>query len=213
MQNIHKEIALMRKLSHPNIIALLDYFETPDDICLVMEYAHGELFEMLEDDKTLPVAAVRHIARQLVSALQYLHSQRVIHRDMKPQNILLCANGVVKLCDFGFARSMSNNTRLLTSIKGTPLYIAPELVQEQPYNHTADLWSLGVILYELSVGKPPFYTNNIYTLLRKLLREPVYYPPEMDVGLKHFLQGTGWNGRQKKMWCLSERDLSGCCVL
>jgi serine/threonine protein kinase len=99
----------------------------------------GELFEILEDDQSLPEATVQSIAKQLVRALHYLHSNRVIHRDMKPQNILIGANGVVKLCDFGFARAMSCNTMVLTSIKGTPLYMAPELVQEQPYNHTVSI--------------------------------------------------------------------------
>lgn len=99
-------------------------------------YVAGELFEILEDDQSLPEATVQSIAKQLVRALHYLHTNRVIHRDMKPQNILIGANGVVKLCDFGFARAMSSNTMVLTSIKGTPLYMAPELVQEQPYNHT-----------------------------------------------------------------------------
>jgi fused-like protein len=94
------------------------------------------LFEVLEFDEKLPEEEVRSIAKQLVSALFYLHSHRIIHRDMKPQNVLIGANGVVKLCDFGFARLMSTNTVLVTSIKGTPLYMAPELVQEQPYNHT-----------------------------------------------------------------------------
>ena len=102
---------------------------------------------MLEDDSCLPEAEVAAIARQLVAALHYLHSHRVIHRDMKPQNILIGARRTVKLCDFGFARAMSSNTLVLTSIKGTPLYMAPELVQEQPYTHAVDLWSLGVILY------------------------------------------------------------------
>lgn len=101
-----------------------------------MWHAAGELFEILEDDQSLPEATVQSIAKQLVRALHYLHTNRVIHRDMKPQNILIGANGVVKLCDFGFARAMSSNTMVLTSIKGTPLYMAPELVQEQPYNHT-----------------------------------------------------------------------------
>lgn len=82
---------------------------------------------------------VQNVAKQLVRALHYLHSNRIIHRDMKPQNILIGANGTVKLCDFGFARSMSCSTLVLTSIKGTPLYMAPELVQEQPYNHTVSM--------------------------------------------------------------------------
>ncbi len=79
---------------------------------------------------------MQQVAKQLVRALHYLHSNRIIHRDMKPQNVLIGANGTVKLCDFGFARAMSTNTMVLTSIKGTPLYMAPELVQEQPYNET-----------------------------------------------------------------------------
>lgn len=96
----------------------------------------GELFQILEDDQSLPEDVVQHVAKQLVRALHYLHTNRIIHRDMKPQNILIGARGVVKLCDFGFARAMSCNTMMVTSIKGTPLYMAPELVQEQPYNHT-----------------------------------------------------------------------------
>lgn len=92
------------------------------------------MFEILEDDGNLPAETVRSIARQLVQALNYLHTNRIIHRDMKPQNILIGANGCVKLCDFGFARCMSRNTMVLTSIKGTPLYMAPELVQEQVYS-------------------------------------------------------------------------------
>ena len=106
-----------------------------------MWHIAGELFEILEDDQSLPEATVQSIAKQLVRALHYLHTNRVIHRDMKPQNILIGANGVVKLCDFGFARAMSSNTMVLTSIKGTPLYMAPELVQEQPYNHTVRIIS------------------------------------------------------------------------
>jgi fused-like protein len=109
--------------------------------CLA-EFAQGELFEILEDDQSLPEDVVQGIAKQLVRALHYLHSNRIIHRDMKPQNILIGAGGTVKLCDFGFARAMSNNTMVLTSIKGTPLYMAPELVQEMPYNHTVSTGQL-----------------------------------------------------------------------
>ena len=88
----------------------------------IVQFAQGELFEILEDDKNIPEQEVRRIAQQLVHALNYLHTNRIIHRDMKPQNILLAANGVVKLCDFGFARAMSTNTVVLTSIKGLNIY-------------------------------------------------------------------------------------------
>ncbi|BDA40985.1 probable serine/threonine-protein kinase 36 [Coccomyxa sp. Obi] len=187
--SLRQEIEILRGLRHENIIQMLDDFETPEEFCVVTEFAQGELFEVLEDDKTLPEEEVRNIAKQLVRALHYLHSHRIIHRDMKPQNVLIGANGCVKLCDFGFARAMSCSTLVVTSIKGTPLYMAPELVQEQPYNHTADLWSLGVILYELFVGQPPFYTTSIYSLIHQIVQDSVKYPPEMSREFRHFLKG------------------------
>ncbi|KAF3432681.1 hypothetical protein FNV43_RR23783 [Rhamnella rubrinervis] len=189
IHNLRQEIEILRKLKHENIIEMLDSFESPQEFCVVTEFAQGELFEILEDDKCLPEEQVQAIAKQLVRALHYLHSNRIIHRDMKPQNILIGAGSVVKLCDFGFARAMSTNTVVLRSIKGTPLYMAPELVREQPYNHTADLWSLGVILYELFVGQPPFYTNSVYALIRHIVKDPVKYPENMSPSFKSFLKG------------------------
>ncbi|CAN6214656.1 unnamed protein product [Urochloa humidicola] len=189
IHNLRQEIEILRKLKHENIIEMIDAFETPQEFCVVTEFAQGELFEVLEDDKCLPEEQVQAIAKQLVKALYYLHSNRIIHRDMKPQNILIGKGSVVKLCDFGFARAMSANTVVLRSIKGTPLYMAPELVREQPYNHTADLWSLGVILYELFVGQPPFYTNSVYALIRHIVKDPVKYPDNMTANFKSFLKG------------------------
>ncbi|XP_062091497.1 serine/threonine-protein kinase TIO isoform X1 [Humulus lupulus] len=189
IHNLRQEIEILRKLKHENIIEMLDSFESPQEFCVVTEFAQGELFEILEDDKCLPEEQVQAIAKQLVRALHYLHSNRIIHRDMKPQNILIGAGSVIKLCDFGFARAMSTNTVVLRSIKGTPLYMAPELVREQPYNHTADLWSLGVILYELFVGQPPFYTNSVYALIRHIVKDPVKYPDNMSPNFRSFLKG------------------------
>lgn len=189
IRSLRQEIDILTSLDHDNVVMLLDAFETQTEFVVVMEYAKGELFEVLEDDRSLPEDEVRSIAKQLVRALLYLHSKRIIHRDMKPQNILVGRNGTVKLCDFGFARAMSCNTMVLTSIKGTPLYMAPELVQEQSYTHTADLWSLGCILYELYYGQPPFYTNNIYTLIQQIVRDPVKFPEPISPAFKSFLQG------------------------
>lgn len=189
LRALRQEIEILKDLRHENIIQMLDTFETAAEFCVVMEFAQGELFEILEDDKCLPERQVRLVAKQLVRALHYLHTNRIIHRDMKPQNILIGSGGQVKLCDFGFARAMSCSTLMVTSIKGTPLYMAPEVVQEKPYNHTVDLWSLGVILYELYVGQPPFYTNSIYKLINHIVKDPIQFPEGMSRDFTSFLKG------------------------
>ena len=186
---LRQERDILRTLRHPNIVQMLDCFETEDALCAVTEFASGTLFEVLQGDTALPEAAVLPIAAQLVDALHYLHSHRVIHRDMKPQNILLGANSRVMLCDFGFARAMSQQTTVLASIKGTPLYMAPELLQEQPYDHTADLWALGVILYELYVGRPPFDTHNFFALVSMIVSKDVSRPENASLPFGSLLEG------------------------
>nr|KAF6451255.1 serine/threonine kinase 36 [Molossus molossus] len=201
LRNLQREIEIMRGLRHPNIVHMLDSFETDKEVVVVTDYAEGELFQILEDDGKLPEDQVQAIAAQLVSALYYLHSHRILHRDMKPQNILLAKGGGIKLCDFGFARAMSTNTMVLTSIKGTPLYMSPELVEERPYDHTADLWSVGCILYELAVGTPPFYTTSIFQLVNLILKDPVRWPPAISPCFKNFLQGLlTKDPRQRLSW-------------
>ncbi|XP_058483484.1 serine/threonine-protein kinase 36 isoform X3 [Solea solea] len=199
LRSLKREIEIMRGLEHPNIVQLYDSFETETEVVVVTEYAEGQLFQILEDDGKLPESQVREIACQLVSALYYLHSHRILHRDMKPQNILLGKSGVVKLCDFGFARAMSVSTLVLTSIKGTPLYMSPELVEEKPYDHTADLWSLGCILYELHTGMPPFYTNSIFHLVQLIVGEPVKWPDMMSDTCMSFLKGLLMKDPQKRL--------------
>ncbi|NXH10510.1 STK36 kinase, partial [Bucco capensis] len=189
LKNLQREIEIMRDLHHPNIIQMLDSFETDKKVVVVTDYAEGELFQILEDDGSLSEDQVQTIAAQLVSALYYLHSHRILHRDMKPQNILLGKDGIVKLCDFGFARAMSIHTMVLTSIKGTPLYMSPELVEERPYDHTADLWSLGCILYELFVGSPPFHTSSIFQLVKLIVKDSIKWPVAISPVFKSFLQG------------------------
>ncbi|XP_074467737.1 serine/threonine-protein kinase 36 [Sebastes fasciatus] len=199
IKSLKREIDIMRGLQHPNIVQLFDSFETETEVVVVTEYAEGQLFQILEDDGNLPESQVREIACQLVSALYYLHSHRILHRDMKPQNILLGKSGVVKLCDFGFARAMSVSTLVLTSIKGTPLYMSPELVEEKPYDHTADLWSLGCILYELHTGAPPFYTNSIFHLVQLIVGDKVKWPDTMSDTCTSFLKGLLTKDPQKRL--------------
>ncbi|XP_037322554.2 serine/threonine-protein kinase 36 [Pungitius pungitius] len=199
LRSLRREIEIMRGLEHPNIVQLFDSFETETEVVVVTEYAEGHLFQILVDDEKLPESQVREIACQLVSALYYLHSHRILHRDMKPQNILLGKSGVVKLCDFGFARAMSVSTMVLTSIKGTPLYMSPELVEEKPYDHTSDLWSLGCILYELHTGAPPFPTTSLLHLVQLIVKDPVKWPGTMSDTCTSLLKGLLTKDPQKRL--------------
>ncbi|CAG9863595.1 unnamed protein product [Phyllotreta striolata] len=175
LKGFRRECEIQRDLHHPNIIQMLDSFETENEIVVITEFAHTELTSVLGKVGYLPEEKVQKIVWDLVSALYYLHSNRVLHRDLKPQNILLDINNIAKLCDFGFARNMSTGTHVLTSIKGTPLYMAPELIDEKPYDYTADLWSLGCIIYELLMGTPPFCTSSILHLIRLIKYEHIQW--------------------------------------
>lgn len=189
LKGFRRECEIQRYLCHPNIIQMLDSFETENEIVVITEFAHKELTDVLSKVGFLPEDQVQKIVWDLVSALFYLHSNRVLHRDLKPQNILLDIKNHAKLCDFGFARNMSRGTHVLTSIKGTPLYMAPELIDEQPYDYTADLWSLGCIIYEMLMGTPPFSTNSILHLIRLITYEQIQWPTFHSENCISFLKG------------------------
>ncbi|XP_029177902.1 serine/threonine-protein kinase fused [Nylanderia fulva] len=189
LKSLRQECEIQRNLHHPNIVQMIDSFETENEIVVVTEYADKELYDILDKKGRLSEERTQVIACDLVSALYYLHSNRVVHRDLKPQNVLLEANGVAKLCDFGFARSMSTGTHVLTSIKGTPLYMAPELIEEHPYDHNADLWSLGCIIFELLEGSPPFQTTSILHLIKLIRYQAIQWPDFISPNCKSFLQG------------------------
>ncbi|KAG9397507.1 mitogen-activated protein kinase [Carpediemonas membranifera] len=199
LRNLRSEIEILTKVRHPSIVCLLDSFETESDICVVTEYAMGDLYYIIGYDHRLPEEQVRSIAIQLTGALYHLHSNRIVHRDLKPQNVLICENQCVKLCDFGFARSMSDSTVTLSSIKGTPLYMAPEVILGQRYDYKSDLWGLGILLYELFQGKPPFFSTNLVTLTQKVMNSSVAFPADASPVFTSFLRGLLQKKSDKRM--------------
>nr|CAH7763638.1 unnamed protein product [Callosobruchus chinensis] len=199
LKGFRRECEIQKNLHHPNIIQMLDSFETDNEIVVITEFASKELTALLAKSGYLPEDKVQAIVWDLVSALFYLHSNRVLHRDLKPQNILIDTKNRAKLCDFGFARNMSTGTHVLTSIKGTPLYMAPELIDEQPYDYNADLWSLGCIIYELLMGTPPFCTASILHLIRLIRHEQIQWPTFLSENCISFLKGLLQKNPLKRM--------------
>ncbi|XP_035902583.1 serine/threonine-protein kinase fused isoform X1 [Anopheles stephensi] len=188
LKGLRGECEIQRNLKHPNIIRMLDSFETNNEIIVVTEYAKTDLHSLLRDG-SLEEPRTQRITFHLVSALYYLHSHRILHRDLKPQNILLDRNMCAKLCDFGFARNMTMGTHVLTSIKGTPLYMAPELLEAKPYDHHADLWSLGCIIYEMLAGEPPFSSTSMIHLVRLIRHQYIKWPSFLTSNCISFVQG------------------------
>lgn len=168
---------------------MFDSFETDNEIVVVTEHAYEDLHKFLGKNGSFGEEKTQILTFDLVSALYYLHSHRILHRDLKPQNILLDKNQRAKLCDFGFARNMTMGTHVLTSVKGTPLYMSPEVLYSQPYDHLADIWSLGCIIYEVLVGETPFSTISLVTLLRLVESEPVKWPSYLSDNCITFLRG------------------------
>jgi len=159
MQRVFQEIQALRNLHHPNVIRLLDVADHDDSICFIMEFAAGgELRGYVERRSSLPEEEARQLFKQIVRAVHYIHSKKIIHRDLKLENILLDANNRCKIVDFGLSDYVSSKERTITDA-GTEAYLAPEVYSgnsgdSDPYK--IDVWSLGVILYALTHGKLPF---------------------------------------------------------
>eukprot|EP00850_Spirogloea_muscicola_P023136 SM000332S12441 [mRNA] locus=s332:24380:29360:+ [translate_table: standard] len=181
-ESLESEIAILKRADHPNIIRLLEIVRAPGRIFLVLEYcAGGDLSEHIKRQGRVHEAVARHLMSQLGAGLQVLRQNNVIHRDLKPQNILLStrdANAVLKIADFGFARSLQPQG-LAETLCGSPLYMAPEILQFQKYDAKADLWSVGAILYELVTGRPPFGGANHIQLLRNIEQTEVRFPESL----------------------------------
>ncbi|KAI3851811.1 hypothetical protein MKX03_034166 [Papaver bracteatum] len=171
--NLLQEIEILRKINHPNIIRLFDIIEVPGRINLVLEYCRGgDLSRYIQRHERIPEDTAKHFMKQLAAGLQILRQNNLIHRDLKPQNLLLTTNdnqAVLKIADFGFARSLQPRG-LAETLCGSPLYMAPEIMQLQKYDAKADLWSVGAILFQLVTGNTPFNGNNPIQLLQNILK-------------------------------------------
>ncbi|XP_008459813.2 serine/threonine-protein kinase ATG1a isoform X2 [Cucumis melo] len=166
-----REISILRTVNHPNIIHLFEAIQTDDSIYLILEYcAGGDLWDYINRHGKVSEAVARDLMRQLASGLKVLQEKHLIHRDLKPQNLLLSSKEgipLLKIGDFGFARSLANQA-LADTLCGSPLYMAPEIMNNQKYDAKADLWSVGAILFQLLTGKLPFTGSHPAQLFKNI---------------------------------------------
>jgi len=168
---LRREIHIMKSLDHPNILKLFEVYVSDEEFFLVMELVEGrELFDKIVERGQYSEKDAANIVWQIVSGVNYLHQNGIAHRDLKPEN-LLCTEGeeheVIKIADFGFAKNFGKEN-LMTSV-GSPGYVAPEILCSESYNESVDMWSVGVIIYILLCGYPPFYADTASALYRRIM--------------------------------------------
>lgn len=172
-ESFENEISFLMKLDHPNIVPIKNYYETGKYLNIILPYAKNGTLETLikkkqQIDKYLSHDDIRYITLAISNGINYLHNNRVIHCDIKPSNILLFGNKVIKICDFGVSKQLKTSHH--KTFVGTSYYIAPEIINGTGYNNSIDYWGLGVIIYELISFKKPFTAKQYYSLLIKIIR-------------------------------------------
>ncbi|XP_066519529.1 protein kinase C epsilon type isoform X2 [Hoplias malabaricus] len=194
-------LALARK--HPYLTQLFCCFQTKDRLFFVMEYVNGgDLMFQIQRSRKFDENRSRFYAAEVTSALMFLHQHGVIYRDLKLDNILLDAEGHCKLADFGMCKEGILNGVTTTTFCGTPDYIAPEILQELEYGPSVDWWALGVLMYEMMAGQPPFEADNEDDLFESILHDDVLYPVWLSKEAVSILKAFMTKSPNKRLGCV-----------
>jgi len=193
MQRFKNELRLARKITHKNVCRLHEFNRLGDVAYITMEFVEGETLRALLQKRgggRPDLAAILDLAHQIAEGLQEAHRQAVVHRDLKPENVFVMPDGHVKVMDFGIARSMESNTQTVTLI-GTPAYMAPEQAKGQRTDHRADIYSFGLMLYEMVTGAPAFQADTPLAVLLQQIqdipRPPREITPDVPANLNRLI--------------------------
>lgn len=188
LQKVYREIAIMKKLDHPNVCKLVEVLDDPEDdnLYMVFELLKGGEVLVVPTDNPMSEKEVWLAFRDVVHGLEYLHYNKIIHRDLKPSNLLRADSGEVKIADLGVSNEFDGTDALLTNTAGTPAFTPPESIShkpgDEPYSgKAADIWSLGVTLFSLVYGKVPFHDENIVALYNKIRIQELTLPDEPNI--------------------------------
>jgi eukaryotic-like serine/threonine-protein kinase len=163
LENFLQEARVAAAINHPNIVTIYDTGRDEEGVFITMEFVEGvSLKDLLDKANTLPVTDFLDIAKQICQGLDFAHSRNVIHRDIKPANIMVSRDKVIKIMDFGLAKILTDSMLDKTSVKGTPLYMAPEQIRGEKVDHRADIYALGCTFYRMVAGRPPFVEGDVY---------------------------------------------------
>lgn len=196
---VKAERDILTKVVHPFIVQLRYSFQTRSKLYLVLDFINGgHLFFQLYRQGTFNEDLARMYAAEIVLALAHLHKNGIIHRDLKPENILLDADGYVMLTDFGLAKEVNEDSPS-KSLCGTMEYMAPEIVQYKGHGKAADWWSVGILLYEMLTGQPPFTHNNKQKLQEKIIRDKIKLPTYLTSEANNLLKGLLQKDQSKRL--------------
>ncbi|XP_040189072.1 serine/threonine-protein kinase Nek1 isoform X7 [Rana temporaria] len=173
-----REVAVLANMKHPNIVQYRESFEESGCLYIVMDYCEGgDMFQRINTQKGILFSEDQILDWfvQLCLALKHVHDRKILHRDIKSQNIFLTKSGTIQLGDFGIARVLSSTVELARTCIGTPYYLSPEICENRPYNNKSDIWALGCVLYEMCTLKHAFEAGNMKNLVLKIIRGS--YPP------------------------------------